>query len=126
MLREIGDVSQNELGRRVSLDRSTTSTVLRSLRERRLVRELPDFEDRRKKRLKLTDAGRLMLAEAERLSAGSSRQLLSTLGDEKAGMLLDLLGELSAASPLDGGMRVAGRRTTALNTQPVDVGLDSN
>lgn len=103
MLREVHDVSQNELGRLVSLDRSTTSIVLRTLRERRLVREQPDAEDRRKKRLKLTDSGRLLLAEAERLSTGSSQQLLATLGNEKATLLLSLLEEFSAAPPFDIG-----------------------
>lgn len=101
MLREVNDVSQNELGRLIALDRSTTSIVLRSLRERRLVREQADPDDRRKKRLKLTDAGRLLLGEAERLSAGSSHQLLSALGEEKASLLLSLLGQLSASARLD-------------------------
>lgn len=101
MLREVDDVSQNELGRLIALDRSTTSVVLRSLRERRLVREHSDPQDRRKKRLKVTDAGRLLLAEAERLSAGTSRQLLSPLGDEKASQLLALLEQLSSLSGPD-------------------------
>ncbi|ODU10549.1 MAG: hypothetical protein ABS84_04130 [Rubrivivax sp. SCN 71-131] len=95
MLREVGDASQNELGRMVALDRSTTSVVLRSLSERRLVREHADPTDLRKKRLRLSDAGRLLLGEAERLCASSSRQLLDTLGQEKAAQLLDLLVELS-------------------------------
>lgn len=101
MLREVDDVSQNELGRLIALDRSTTSIVLRSLSERRLVREHADPEDRRKKRLRLTDAGRLLLAEAERLSAGSSQQLLAALGEEKASLLLSLLEQLSAAARHD-------------------------
>lgn len=96
MLREVRDASQNELGRMVALDRSTTSVVLRSLRERHLVREHADAADLRKKRLRLSDAGRLLLGEAERLSAHSSRQLLRTLGQEKATQLMDLLVELSS------------------------------
>ncbi len=98
MLREVRDASQNELGRRVALDRSTTSVVLHSLRERRLVHEQADPADLRKKRLRLTDAGRLLLGEAERRSADSSRQLLDVLGQEKAGQLLKLLAELSTAA----------------------------
>lgn len=104
MLREVDDVSQNELGRLIALDRSTTSVVLRSLRERRLVREHADPEDRRKKRLRLTDSGRLLLAEAERLNAGASQPWLATLGQEKATLLLSLLEQLSATAddpPLD-------------------------
>lgn len=97
MLREVDDVSQNELGRLISLDRSTMSIVLRSLTERRLVREQPDASDKRKKRLQLTDTGRLILAEAERLSARSNEQMLNALGEDKARQLLSLLEQLSAS-----------------------------
>lgn len=96
MLREVSEVSQNELGRLISLDRSTMSIVLRSLAERRLVREFADPADKRKKRLQLSDAGRLILAEAERLSARSNEQLLRVLGEDKARQLLSLLEQLSA------------------------------
>lgn len=100
MLREVNDTSQNELGRLISLDRSTMSIVLRSLAERRMVREQPDPTDRRKKRLQLTDSGRLILAEAERLSARSNEQMLNALGEDKARQLLALLEQFSAtASP---------------------------
>ncbi len=101
MLREANDTSQNELGRRVSLDRSTMSVVLRSLSARRLVRELLDPVDKRKKRLQLTDTGRLIMAEAERLSARTSQSMLSPLGEEKARQLLALLAQLSSAFPSD-------------------------
>lgn len=97
MLREVMDVSQNELGRLIALDRSTMSIVLRSLAERRLVKEFHDPSDRRKKRLQLTDAGRLILGEAERLSARSNVNMLEVLGDAKAKQLLSLLEELSAS-----------------------------
>ncbi len=97
MLREVNDASQNELGRLIALDRSTMSMVLRSLAERRLVRERPDPADKRKKRLQLTDSGRLILAEAERLSARSNEQMLNVLGEDKARQLLSLLEQLSAS-----------------------------
>lgn len=97
MLREVNDVSQNELGRLIALDRSTMSVVLRSLTERRLVKELPDLQDKRKKRLQLTDAGRLILGEAERLSARTNEQMLDVLGHDKARQLLSLLEQLSLA-----------------------------
>lgn len=97
MLREVVDVSQNELGRLIALDRSTMSIVLRSLAERRLVREFHDPADKRKKRLQLTDTGRLILGEAERLSARSNVSMLEALGDTKAKQLLSLLEELSAS-----------------------------
>jgi DNA-binding MarR family transcriptional regulator len=98
MLREVNEVSQNELGRLISLDRSTMSIVLRSLTERRLVKEHPDLDDKRKKRLQLTDAGRLILAEAERLNARSSESMLGALGESKARQLLALLEQLAASA----------------------------
>jgi len=102
MLREVNEASQNELGRLVALDRSTTSIVLRSLTERRLVREHSDSSDRRKKRLQLTNAGRLILAEAERLSTKSNENMLGALGEEKSRLLLALLAQLSSTASIDG------------------------
>lgn len=101
MLREVNDTSQNELGRRVSLDRSTMSVVLRTLSARRLVKELADPADKRKKKLQLTDTGRLIMAEAERLSARTSQSMLSPLGEEKARQLLALLEQFSGTFPSD-------------------------
>lgn len=94
-LRQMDGTSHNELGRLVSLDRSTMSVVLRSLRERGLVDAVDDPTDRRKTRLHLTDAGRLTLAQAERRGAAAGDALLEPLGDRKAQLLLSLLAELS-------------------------------
>ena len=101
MLRQVGDASQNELGRMIALDRSTMSIVMRSLTERRLVREAADPADKRRKRLQLTDIGRLVLSEAERLSAKSNADMLAALGEEKASQLLSLLRQLSGSTGLD-------------------------
>ena len=103
MLRQVADASQNELGRLIELDRSTMSIVLRSLTERRLVKEQADPSDRRKKRLQLTDTGRLILAEAERLSGRSNGTMLAALGNEKAKQLLRLLVELSESVKREAG-----------------------
>jgi len=95
VLRQRGSVSQNELGRMVALDRSTTSVVVKSLRERHWVVAGDDPNDRRKTLLGLTDAGRLLLAKAERRSAHATEVLAALLGPAKMHLLLELLRELA-------------------------------
>lgn len=96
-LRQRGSVSQNELGRLIALDRSTTSIVVKSLRERALVLAAEDPADRRKTVLSLDDSGRLLLAKAEKRSAKAGEMLVATLGQDKTRLLLDLLRELASS-----------------------------
>lgn len=98
VLRQKADVHQNELGRTIALDKSTMSVVLRSLRERALVVAYPDASDRRKTRLDLTDAGRLLLGQAERRSSRSTQALMDVLGREKSELLIALLREFADAA----------------------------
>ncbi len=98
-LRQRGSVSQNELGRLIALDRSTMSTVVKSLRDRALVQAAEDPLDRRKTVLSLVDAGRLVLAKAEKRSANAAEMLARTLGHEKTRLLLALLQELANHHP---------------------------
>lgn len=95
-LRQRGSVSQNELGRLIDLDRSTTSVVVKSLRERALVRADADPQDRRKTMLCLEDAGRLLLAHAEKRSGHAGEVLVAALGKDKTRLLLELLHELAS------------------------------
>ncbi len=94
-LRERAPIGQNELGRVVALDRSTTSVVVRALRDRGLVRASADASDRRKSFLELTPPGRSLLVRAERRSARSSEQLLSMFDRRQATALLGLLTTLT-------------------------------
>ncbi|MBX3620566.1 MAG: winged helix-turn-helix transcriptional regulator [Rhizobacter sp.] len=96
-LRECSSVGQNELGRLISLDRSTTSLVVRLLRERGLVQASADATDRRKSLLSLTGAGRQMLNRAEKMSARCSAQLLSVFNQKQAASFLDLLNRFAAS-----------------------------
>ena len=102
VLRQKGQVSQNELGRLVALDRSTTSVVVKSLRERDWVLAGDASNDRRKILLELTDTGRLLLAKAERRSARSAKVLVKLLGPDKMRLLLELLRELTDADTANG------------------------
>lgn len=98
-LRERSLIGQNELGRLIALDRSTTSIVVKILRERGLVRASTDPSDLRKSFLELTNDGRLLLARAEKRSSQSSQELLSAFDKRQASTFLELLDKL--ASSLD-------------------------
>lgn len=97
VLRHRGPVGQNELGRLVSLDRSTTALVVRGLRARELVDTTSDASDRRKTIVRLTDKGRLLLARAEKLSTKASDKLLSAFDPDQASAFLSLLETLTSS-----------------------------
>lgn len=90
-LRQHADVGQNAIGRLVSLDRSTTSLVVRSLKDRQLVTVAFDPADRRKTFLRLSDQGRMLLADAETRSARSNQALLSVFDNRQAVEFLVML-----------------------------------
>lgn len=96
VLRHRGPVGQNELGRLVSLDRSTTALVVRGLRARELVDTTPDPSDRRKTIVRLTNQGRLLLSRAEKLNAKASDKLLSAFDPHQANAFLSLLETLTS------------------------------
>lgn len=97
-LRQQQTVSQNELGRLIALDRSTTSVVLRSLKDRALVAMRADEHDRRKILLSLTDSGRLLLAKAEKRNARSNAAWMAGLGEAQSAQLLDLLRRVAGGA----------------------------
>lgn len=118
VLRHRGPVGQNELGRLVSLDRSTTALVVRGLRARQLVDTSPDASDRRKTTVRLTDEGRLLLSRAEKLSSQASDKLLSVFDPHQAGAFLSLLETLTSTlspeaerGPADTGRAPVARRS---------------
>jgi len=111
VLRHRGPVGQNELGRLVSLDRSTTALVVRGLKARELVETAPDASDRRKTIVRLTDKGRLLLARAEKLSTKASDKLLSAFDPDQATAFLSLLETLtSSLSDEDGRASIGTAR----------------
>lgn len=98
MLRGHARVGQNELGRMVALDRSTTSMVVRSLRDRGWVKVAEDANDRRKTLLELTNPGRLVLAEAEKCSTEAGRQLLAVFDKHQSALFVSMLQQIVAAA----------------------------
>lgn len=117
VLRHRGPVGQNELGRLVSLDRSTTALVVRGLRARELVDISSDASDRRKTIVSLTNKGRLLLSRAEKLSTKASDKLLSAFDPHQASAFLSLLETLTSSlgtelqhAPMGTGRAPARRR----------------
>ena len=98
-LRQHANIGQNELGRLVTLDRSTTSLVVKSLRERGLVVARSDPADRRKSFLEATDKGRLLLSMAEQRGARASQAMMSVFDKRQATEFLRML------RMLDGSLR---------------------
>jgi len=96
-LRERSPIGQNELGRLIALDRSTTSVVVKILRDRGLVDSTADDSDRRKSFLALTNEGRLLLAKAEKRNSRASQQLLSVFDKKQTSAFLELLDKLAGS-----------------------------
>ena len=57
-LYEVGEISQNQLGRLVAMDAATTKGVISRLLEKQLVVARVDPNDLRRRQISLTDAGR--------------------------------------------------------------------
>lgn len=95
-------MGQNQLGRLIALDRSTTALAVKSLRERALVTADFDPADRRKTQLDITNKGRLLLAQAEQRSARASQAVMSVFTEQQASEFLAMLRVLNDAAPLSG------------------------
>lgn len=94
-LRQQQTVSQNELGRLIALDRSTTSVVLRSLKQRQLVLARADASDKRKTLLSLTEAGHALLTAAEQRNEVSNAHWLGGLSERQSAQFLNTLRRLA-------------------------------
>ena len=101
-LRQHAGVGQNALGRLVALDRSTTSLVVKSLKERALVTARSGPSDKRKSFLELSDKGRRVLAQAEQRTARAGKALMSVFDEGQAQQFLGLLRVLSESTASDG------------------------
>ena len=67
-LREVGPCSQNQLGRLIYLDAATTKGVVDRLEVRDLITARPDANDRRRRAIALTEAGRAVADAAIRVA----------------------------------------------------------
>lgn len=95
---EFGPSSQADLGRRLEMDRRSTSEEAVGLERAGYVIRGPDPTDVRRNRLEITAAGRTVLAELERSFTRMQDELLSALSAGEQSELARLL-ELVTAPP---------------------------
>jgi DNA-binding MarR family transcriptional regulator len=92
---ELGQTTQNQLGRLIAMDPATTQGVVRRLVARGLVRRAPDPADRRSIVLAPTDAGRALHTGALEAAHTATDATLAPLTDADAATFLSLLRRLT-------------------------------
>jgi DNA-binding MarR family transcriptional regulator len=93
-LAEVGDCSQNLLGRLTAMDVATIKGVVERLARRGLVETKPDVEDRRRLTLSLSAAGKDMFEAKAGIAAAISEETLAPLAPADREALLRLLHQL--------------------------------
>lgn len=97
ILVEEGPLSQQRLGERQGVDRTTMVAVVDALGRKELVQRRRDPEDRRAYSLHATPAGRLMLRRAGRAAKQAECEFLAPIAAADRRRLKDLLRQLVAA-----------------------------
>lgn len=90
-LAELGDCSQNELGRRTAMDVATIKGVVDRLKAKGMVRAAPDPEDRRRTILSIAPRYRERIARLFSAGHEISEATLAPLTDAEATTLVALL-----------------------------------
>lgn len=88
--------SQQQVARRLGVDRTTMVSLIDALERKDLVARRPDSADRRRNVLELTATGRTTLLHATEASDQAERRLLVDLDDSEAAQLHDLLSRVAA------------------------------
>ncbi len=94
-LSDLGEQSQNELGRLTAMDPATIQGVVRRLAVRRLITRSGDPGDRRRAKLRLTPQGRALVERAVPLGLVVSARTLAPLTAPEQARLLKLLKRLA-------------------------------
>ena len=94
-LSDLGEVSQNHLGRLTAMDAATMQGVIRRLFARRLIERRPDPTDRRGVLLQLSPNGTTLLATCIANGFTVSERTLEPLNPSKRTSLLDMLRRIS-------------------------------
>jgi MarR family transcriptional regulator, lower aerobic nicotinate degradation pathway regulator len=89
-----GAMTQTQLARLVGIDRSTTALVVGKLEENGYIRRTTAAEDKRRKILEMTEAGRGLLSSAIQPAEEARRRLLSALTAKEGETLVRLLEKL--------------------------------
>lgn len=94
-LYEAGELSQNHLGRLTAMDPATIQGVIRRLVHRKLIAHRPDKNDRRRRCLSLTPAGRDLVQRLMRNGPKVSQVTLGPLSPAEQQQFLALLKRLT-------------------------------
>ncbi len=94
-LADLGECSQNYLGRLIAIDAATIKGVVDRLTARGLVVTRPDETDRRRMVVALSPKGRQIAAQAFEVAREISAQTLNPLSAEEQRMLLQILLKIS-------------------------------
>jgi DNA-binding MarR family transcriptional regulator len=90
--------SQQQVGRRLDVDRTTMVALIDGLEGKALVARRPDDADRRRNVIELTAAGRATLGRARRVDQKAEDRLLAGLDKAEATQLRSLLRRVAADS----------------------------
>jgi DNA-binding MarR family transcriptional regulator len=94
-LHDVGEVSQNQLGRLTAMDAATMQGVIKRLDARGLVNRRPDSKDRRRTLISLSPEGAEVIGEAVTHGHGISEATLEPLAPEESRTLLALLKKIT-------------------------------
>jgi DNA-binding MarR family transcriptional regulator len=94
-LYELGELSQNHLGRLTAMDPATIQGVIRRLTARKLISHRPDKNDKRRRCLSLTPAGRELVMRLIANGPKVSKATLDPLSPDEQQQFLSLLKRLS-------------------------------
>ena len=93
-IRDCGRVSQNELGRLVSMDPSSIMGVVNRLVNQNYVRRQADHRDRRRVMVTITSDGLKLLEACEYLSSDVDREILQNITPEERRIFYDILDRI--------------------------------
>ena len=93
-LSEIGEVSQNQLGRLVAMDAATTKGVVTRLIDRGFVQSRQDGEDLRRLQISLTGEGQKVIKAGIEKARAITRETTERLTPRELARLLALLDKL--------------------------------
>ena len=94
-IRDCTEVSQNRLGRLTAMDPATVQGVVKRLKERRLIKDRPDPDDRRRSLWRLSTRGEKLLSEALTNAQMISATTLQPITASERKTLTRLLKKLS-------------------------------
>ena len=93
-LYEVGETSQNQLGRLVAMDAATTKGVISRLLEKQLVVARADPNDLRRRQISLTDAGRKVTIASIEKAKKITAETVAHLTERDVQRLLLLLDKI--------------------------------